>query len=156
MSLSVAQPTPTDCNSNAIPDSLDIKLGFALDANQNGIIDDCDPDEAVSLRARTGDRWWRFADSKDSIYFGVAYTDDPNVTIRYTVPADGAAVLLMVRDSTSTWTHGILVNRVQLNGPYTINWNRELNGVRLGPGTYTLRLVENGKQLERRLGWRTK
>ncbi len=35
------EPTATDCNENAIPDSCDIDSGYSLDANGDGIPDEC-------------------------------------------------------------------------------------------------------------------
>jgi hypothetical protein len=142
-----------DCNGNAIPDSVDIRAGFSQDVNHNGEIDDCDTDDEVAEQARSGGKWWRYADSPDSTYFSVTHSGVPRITIRYTVPPLGADVSLTVHDEAGAEL-GALVNQHQDNGPYIIQWDRKIRGQGLRPGTYTFRLFLGGKLLERKMGWR--
>lgn len=38
----VAEPEPTDCNANGVPDSCDFEFGTEFDCNTNGVPDSCD------------------------------------------------------------------------------------------------------------------
>jgi hypothetical protein len=143
----------SDCNGNAIPDSIDIAEGYAQDVNHNSVIDDCDPDEAVASAARSERPWWRYSDSQDSSYFSVHHSTIPRIIIRYTVPPSGALVLLAVYDSNGH-NLGMLVNHFQDNGPYTIAWDRKLAGIPLKPGIYTFRLSVGRRAMERKMAWR--
>ena len=142
-----------DCNGNAVPDSVDIKEGYARDVNRNGIIDDCDPDDEVAREARSGSRWWRYADIADSSYFAVVHGSVPMITIRYTVPPSGADVYLSVVDSSGS-RQVVLVDRHQDNGPYIIEWDRKVDDKPLRPGIYTFRLSVGRHRLERKMQWR--
>src|SRR5512144_2928503 len=74
-------PEAHDCDSNGIPDSLDVLAGRGDDVNHNGQDDVCDDDPAVRRRAWSDD-WRQLAAARDTAALLVCHQSGDEVWIR--------------------------------------------------------------------------
>jgi len=149
----VAGGAPGDCNSNGVPDSIDIAKGMADDSNRNGISDDCDSDSTASKVAQAQFEAWRDGrELPDTSWFCVRYRPF-EIAIRYTVPKGGADIRVEVANQTGQ-TIAVLHSARDKAGAFEILWDRTVNSEAVPPGLYTFRLVAAGRMLTRQQEWR--
>jgi hypothetical protein len=123
-----------DCNSNGIPDSIDIATGSSSDGNQNGIPDECE--------ATTG-----IADSESPAPAGGLELDPnvpnpfhPETAIRFAVARPEARARLRVYAADGRLVRTLFDGPVP-EGARTIGWNAEDDrGRRVPSGVYYYRL----------------
>lgn len=143
-----------DCNGNGLRDSIDIADGTAEDANQNGVIDACDPDEAVFNLANHDSAWFRHSEQNPGTsYFAASFQRGHAIRIRYTVPAPGGRIELDVLDDRGRRIHR-LQNARMLPGHYELSWDlTDREGEPFPHGRYVLRLRALGREYVRAVRW---
>ena len=145
---------PPDCDSDGVPDSLDILAGRADDVNHDGVDDYCDDDPAV--RSETfSDHWKQLACLPDTVFFKARHQAGDEVWVRYTVPEGGARVSLQIAAPSGVMVKE-LVHGHQACGAYDYIWHQDDSWGRAVPdGTvYRLTLEMNGRSFTQTAFWR--
>lgn len=142
-----------ECDANGIPDSIDISVGAAEDANHNGIIDSCDPDSSV--RANATSAAWRAAQAvRDSVFLRARHLEVGLVEIDYALSASANHVAMRVADA-----HGADISRLldakRPRGAYSLVWNKlDDRGRAVPPGRYWIELGVGERHFRRLVQWR--
>lgn len=132
-----------DCNVNAIPDTLDIRNGTSPDVNGNGIPDECEESVAVAESAAPA------AGPAFELLPNTPNPFNPETTIRFESPVNGAEVRLAVYDATGRFVRTLLDGTVGA-GPQAVTWNaRDAAGSRVASGVYYVRLEARGTSTTR-------
>jgi hypothetical protein len=127
-----------DCNTNGIPDSIDIALGTSPDVNQNGIPDECEETLGVIAGAPAAGAALRLDPGTPNPF-------SDQTIIRFELASARSTARLAVYDA-----QGRLV-RTMFAGPgaaarRTLTWDgRDDRGVRQSSGAYYLLLESDGR-----------
>lgn len=127
-----------DCNSNGVPDSVDIAYGNSYDQNGNGILDECEPGASDVAGGAPS--------SGTALGLNAPNPFNPSTTVPFTL-ARAQRVAIHVFD-----VHGghvaTLVDEWRAAGPHAVTWNgRDHNRRVVGSGIYFCRMMsEDGVQ----------